>query len=194
MKPLTLTTFTLVLMHGFCLLNAPNSSAEEVAIAVTQDDPTRVRDRVFAKCEVYGELEAIVHIAKRENLGKQEAASQVENRVKYWQKNYKDPKLPIARLYPLIVDRSRKGNKLSLKQYSLHWRNSSRYNYAPFQRRVDQMLQKYFESVEEPPISRRPEAQLTKIFGNFCKKDFLARLEMEPPNIVEFEGDYVVIE
>ena len=68
-------------MHGLCLLNAPNSFAEEVAIPVTQDDPTKVRDRVFAKCEVYGELEAIVHIAKRENLGKQEAASRVENRV-----------------------------------------------------------------------------------------------------------------
>ena len=194
MKPLTVLTFSIVLMHGLCLLNATNSFAEGVAIAVTQDDPAKVRARVFAKCEVYGELEAIVHIAKRENLGKQEAESQVEKRVKYWQKNYKDPNLPIARLYPLIVDQSRKGNKLSLKQYSLHWRNSSRYNYAPFQRRVDQMLQKYFESVEEPPISGRPEAQLTKIFGNFCKKDFLARLEMEPPNIVEFEGDYVVIE
>ena len=194
MKPLTFATFSLVLMHGLCLLNAPNSFAEEVAIPVTQDDPTKVRDRVFAKCEVYGELEAIVHIAKRENLGKQEAASQVENRIKYWQKNYKDPKLPIARLYPLIVDQSRKGNKLSLKQYSLHWRNSSRYKYAPFQRRVDQMLEKYFESEEEPPISGRPEAQLTTIFGNFCKKDFLARLEMELPNIVEFEGDYVVID
>ena len=70
MKPLTFATFSLVLMHGLCLLNAPNSFAEEVAIPVTQDDPTKVRDRVFAKCEVYGELEAIVHIAKRENLGK----------------------------------------------------------------------------------------------------------------------------
>ena len=194
MKPLTVLTFSIVLMHGLCLLNATNSFAEEVAIAVTQDDPVKVRARVFAKCEVYGELEAIVHIAKRENLGKQEAESQVEKRVKYWQKNYKDPNLPIARLYPLIVDQSRKGNKLSLKQYSLHWRNSSRYKYAPYQRRVDQMLEKYFESVEEPPISGRPEVELTKIFGNFCKKDFLARLEMEPPNIVEFEGDYVVIE
>ena len=92
-------------------------------MAVTQDDPTKVRYRVFAKCEVYGELEAIVHIAKRDNLGKQEAESQVERRIKYWQKNYKDPNLPIAWLYPLIVDQSGKGNKLSLKQYSLHWGN-----------------------------------------------------------------------
>ena len=56
------------------------------------------------------------------------------------------------------------------------------------------MLEKYFESDPEPPISGRPVAELTKIFGNFCKKDFLARLEMELPNIVEFEGDYVVID
>ena len=56
------------------------------------------------------------------------------------------------------------------------------------------MLEKYFESDEEPPISGRPEVELTKIFANFCKKDFLARLEMGLPNILEFEGDYVVIE
>ena len=194
MKSSTLIILSLALMQGLFALNAPHTAAEETEITLIQDDLKKIRDRVFTKCEVYGELEAIVHIAKRENLGKQEAESQVEKRVKYWQKNYKDPNLPIARLYPLIVDQSRKGNKLSLKQYSLHWRNSSRYKYAPFQRRVDQMLEKYFESDEEPPISGRPEAELTKIFGNFCKKDFLARLEMELPNIVEFEGDYVVVD
>ena len=69
MKPLTVLTFSIVLMHGLCLLNAPNSFAEEVAIAVIQDDPTKVRDRVFAKCEVYGELEAIVPHCKEGESG-----------------------------------------------------------------------------------------------------------------------------
>ena len=36
-------------------------------------------------------------------------------------------------------------------------------------------------------------AELTKIFGNFCKKDFLARLELNFL-ISNFEGDYVVID
>ena len=66
MKPFTFATFSIVLMHGLCLLHVPNSFAEEVAIAVTQDDPTKVRDRVFAKCEVYGELEAIVTSSAKE--------------------------------------------------------------------------------------------------------------------------------
>ena len=37
------------------------------------------------------------------------------------------------------------------------------------------MLEKYFESDEEPPISGRPVAELTKIFGNFCKR-FLSEI------------------